>query len=66
MADGPGTLIYHTPMHSSREFQRWDPIRILEARRHLFRDGVPVETYRRIGLDGALGLLGSPTPALAG
>ena len=30
------------------------------------RDGVPVETYRRIGLDEALGLLGSPTPAAAG
>jgi hypothetical protein len=41
-------------------------IRILRERSALLRDGVPVETYRRIGLDEALGLLSSPTPALAG
>jgi hypothetical protein len=40
--------------------------RILQERRALLRDGVPVETYRRIPLDEALGLLGSPTPAMAG
>jgi hypothetical protein len=41
-------------------------MRILRERSGLLRDGVPVETYRRIGLDEALGLLGSPTPAMAG
>ncbi|HEV2874897.1 MAG TPA: hypothetical protein VGW14_07085 [Thermoleophilaceae bacterium] len=40
--------------------------RILRGRRELLRDGVPVETYRRIGLDEALGLLGSPTAVPAG
>jgi hypothetical protein len=48
------------------EVERADRLRILEARRGLLREGVPVETYRRIGLDEALGLLGSATPALAG
>ena len=32
--------------------------RILAGRRELAEDGVPVETYRRIGLDEALGRLG--------
>ncbi len=32
--------------------------RVLAGRRHLIDDGVPVETYRRIGLDEALGRLG--------
>jgi hypothetical protein len=41
-------------------------MRILRERTALLRDGVPVETYRRISLDEALGLLGSPTPAMAG
>jgi hypothetical protein len=41
-------------------------MRILRERSALLRDGVPVETYRRISLDEALGLLGSPTPAMAG
>jgi hypothetical protein len=41
-------------------------MRILQERSALLRDGVPVETYRRISLDEALGLLGSPTPAMAG
>jgi hypothetical protein len=41
-------------------------MRILRARRDLLVGGVPVETYRRIGLDEALGLLASRTPALAG
>jgi hypothetical protein len=41
-------------------------MRILQERSALLRDGVPVATYRRIGLDEALGLLGSPTPAMAG
>jgi hypothetical protein len=48
------------------EVDRADRVRILEARRELLREGVPVETYRRISLDEALGLLCSPTPALAG
>jgi hypothetical protein len=39
---------------------------ILRGRSDLLRDGVPVETYRRIGLHEALGLLGSRTPARAG
>jgi hypothetical protein len=33
--------------------------RTLAARQELFEDGVPVETYRRIGLDEALARLGS-------
>jgi hypothetical protein len=37
---------------------------IKHARRELLEGGVPVETYRRIGLDEALGLL-APTPARA-
>jgi hypothetical protein len=41
-------------------------MRILQERSALLRDGVPVETYRRISLDEALGLLGSHTPAMAG
>jgi hypothetical protein len=40
--------------------------RILRARSDLLRDGVPVETYRRIGLDEALGLVGSRASAVAG
>jgi hypothetical protein len=40
--------------------------RILRGRSELLRDGVPVETYRRIDLNEALGLLGSRTPARAG
>ena len=48
------------------EVERADRVRIREARKGLLREGVPVETYRRIGLDEALGLLGSATPALAG
>ena len=32
--------------------------RVLAGRRDLAEDGVPLETYRRIGLDEALGLLG--------
>jgi hypothetical protein len=39
---------------------------ILRERRRLLRDGVPVETYRRISLDEALGLLGSAAPVAAG
>jgi hypothetical protein len=41
-------------------------MRILRARGDLVRDGRPVETYRRIALAEALGLLGSRTPAVAG
>ena len=41
-------------------------LRILRARRDLLVEGIPVEAYRRIDLQGALGLLASPTPALAG
>jgi hypothetical protein len=39
------------------EVSRDDRLRVLRARRELLRDGRPVETYRRIGLDEALGLL---------
>jgi hypothetical protein len=39
------------------EVPRDDRLRVLRARRDLLRDGRPVETYRRIGLDEALGLL---------
>jgi hypothetical protein len=48
------------------EVQRDVRMRILRERRALLRDGAPVEAYRRIPLDEALGLLGSPTPAMAG
>jgi hypothetical protein len=48
------------------EVERDVRIRILRERSGLLRDGVPVETYRRIGLDEALGLLGSRTPLVAG
>jgi hypothetical protein len=41
-------------------------MRILRERSALLREGVPVETYRRISLDEALGLLCSRTLALAG
>jgi hypothetical protein len=40
--------------------------RILRERAGLLEGGVPVETYRRISLDEALGLLGSKTPVAAG
>jgi hypothetical protein len=48
------------------EVEREARMGILRERSALLRDGVPVETYRRISLDEALGLLGSPTPVLAG
>jgi hypothetical protein len=48
------------------EVERDVRLRILRERGALLRDGVPVETYRRIALDEALGLLGSPTPVAAG
>jgi hypothetical protein len=48
------------------EVERDTRMRILGERAGLLRDGVPVETYRRISLDEALGLLGSRTPAMAG
>src|ERR687891_2380122 len=44
------------------EVDRDSRMRILRARSELLRDGVPVETYRRISLDEALGLLGPRTP----
>jgi hypothetical protein len=40
------------------EVDRESRQRILAGRRDLAEDGVPVETYRRIGLDAALGRLG--------
>ena len=48
------------------EVERDVRMRILRARSGLLRDGLPVETYRRISLGEALALLGSRTPALAG
>ena len=48
------------------EIERDVRMRILRERSGLLRDGVPVETYRRISLDEALGLLGPPTPLVAG
>jgi hypothetical protein len=41
-------------------------MRILRARAELLEDGVPGETYRRVGLDEALGLLASPRLARSG
>src|SRR5918998_1493888 len=48
------------------EVDRDSRMRILRERRELLRDGVPVETYRRISLDEALGRLASKTPVAAG
>jgi hypothetical protein len=48
------------------EVERDVRMRILRARSGLRRDGIPVETYRRIGLDDALALLGARTPLIAG
>ena len=48
------------------EVDRDARMRILRERRELLRDGVPVETYRRISLDDALGRLASKTPVAAG
>jgi hypothetical protein len=48
------------------EIERDVRMRVLRERSWLLRDGVPVETYRRISLDEALGLLGPPTPLVAG
>jgi hypothetical protein len=48
------------------EVERDARMRILRERGTLLRDGVPVETYRRISLDEALGLLRSRTPVAAG
>jgi hypothetical protein len=48
------------------EVDRDTRMRILDERPGLFRDGVPVETYRRISLDEALGLLGSRAPRRGG
>jgi cell division septum initiation protein DivIVA len=48
------------------EVDRDSRMRILRKRRELLRDGVPVETFRRISLDEALGRLGSKTPVAAG
>jgi hypothetical protein len=49
-----GNLIYHTGMHSSREL------------RSSSFEGPRRRPAARIGLDEALGLLGSTTPAMAG
>jgi hypothetical protein len=48
------------------EVEREVRLAILRSRGDLLEGGVPVETYRRIGLDQALGLLGSKTPVAAG
>ena len=48
------------------EVERDLRMRILRERSGLLRDRVPVETYRRIGLDEALRLLGSRTPLVVG
>lgn len=48
------------------EVERDVRMRILRQRSALLRDGVPLETYRRITLDEAVGLLGSRTPVAAG
>jgi hypothetical protein len=48
------------------EVDREVRMRTLRERGELLRDGVPVETYRRIPLDEALGLLGARTAVGAG
>jgi hypothetical protein len=45
------------------EVERGTRAEILRGRRDLLRNGVPVETYRRIGLHEALGLLAARTSA---
>jgi hypothetical protein len=45
------------------EVERDVRMRILSSRGELLEGGVPVETYRRIDLDEALGLLASPALA---
>jgi hypothetical protein len=45
------------------EVERGVRAEILRGRSDLLRDGVPVETYRRIGLHEALGMLAARTPA---
>jgi hypothetical protein len=48
------------------EVERHLRMHVLRERKDLLRDGVAVETYRRIGLDEALELLRAATPALVG
>ena len=48
-------------LEQSRDVPAAERDRIAAARRRLVEDGRPVETYRRIGLDEALGLL-APEP----
>jgi hypothetical protein len=48
------------------EVERDVRMRILASRPALLEQGIPVETYRRIGLDEALGLLGAKAPVRAG
>jgi hypothetical protein len=48
------------------EVDRDSRMRILRQRRELVRDGAPVESFRRISLDEALGRLASETRVVAG
>jgi hypothetical protein len=48
-------------LEQSRDIPAGERDRILAARRHLVEEDRPVETYRRIGLEEALGLL-APDP----
>jgi hypothetical protein len=48
-------------IEQSRDISAGERDRVAAARRHLVEDGRPVESYRRIGLDEALGLL-APQP----
>ena len=48
-------------IEQSRDIAAAERERVASARRHLVEDGRPVESYRRIGLDEALGLL-APQP----
>ena len=48
-------------IEQSRDVSAGDRERVASARRHLVEDGRPVESYRRIDLDEALGLL-APQP----
>jgi hypothetical protein len=67
-ATRPGAIGARIAAIESRlvEVERDVRMEILRARGELLRDGVPVETYRRIVLDEALGLLASRTAVPAG
>jgi hypothetical protein len=59
-ADEPTGAYAEAIAARAREVERAVRSRVREGRAALVEDGVPVETYRRIGLDDALALLARP------